>query len=92
MAARSDFNGAGMTPATRARLGLVPLPPEQAARVEAQQRLLATGQCLRWPAGLHHLELAPAGISRTPLPEAVELDPDSGWAQWDLAVRLGDRA
>ena len=26
----------------------------------------------------------------TPLPEVVELDADSGWEQWDLAVRLGD--
>lgn len=76
-----------MTPATRQSLGLVPLPPEQAARVEAQHKLLCCGHGPRWPEGLQHLT-----PPRTPLPEAVELDPDSGWAQWDLAVRLGDRA
>lgn len=76
-----------MSPQTRNALGLVPLPAEQAARIEEQQRALAAGVYARWPEGLQHL--APA---RTPLPEAVELDPDSGWAQWDLAVRLGDRA
>jgi hypothetical protein len=76
-----------MTPATRQALGLVPLPPGQAASVQAQADNLRAGRCARWPEGLQHL--APA---RTPLPEAVELDPDSGWAQWDLAVRLADHA
>lgn len=41
-----------MTPATRAALGLVPLPPEQAARIEAQARELAAGRFARWPAGM----------------------------------------
>lgn len=76
-----------MTPATRTALGLVPLPEDQAARIEAQQRALQAGQYARWPAGLHHLHRP----HLTPLPEAVELDADSGWAQWDLAVRLGDQ-
>lgn len=74
-----------MSPATREALGLVPLPAEQAARIEAQQRALAAGEYARWPDGIHHLELP-----RTPQIEAVELDPDSGWAQWDLAVKLAD--
>jgi hypothetical protein len=26
----------------------------------------------------------------TPLPEVTELSPDTGWNQWDLAVRLLD--
>ena len=76
-----------MSPATRAALGLVPLPPEQAARIEAQARDLAAGRYARWPEGLQHLTpLIPVG-------EAVELaddDTDSGWMQWDLATRLGD--
>lgn len=33
-----------------------------------------------------------APLLRTPLPEVVELDPESSWLQWDLAVRLLDRA
>ena len=74
-----------MSPQTRKALGLAPLPPEQAARIEAQQRALAAGEYARWPDGIHHLELP-----RTPPIEAVELDPDSGWAQWDLAVKLAD--
>ena len=74
-----------MSPDTRNALGLVPLPAEQAARIEAQQRALAAGEYARWPDGIHHLELP-----RTPPIEAVELDPDSGWAQWDLAVKLAD--
>ena len=77
-----------MTPATRAALGLVPLPPEQAARIEAQARDLAAGRFARWPEGLQHLQ------PMVPVGEAVELvdedGPDSGWMQWDLAVRLGD--
>lgn len=75
-----------MTPATRTALGLVPLPEDQAARIQAQQRALAAGQYARWPAGLDLLHRQHA----IPLPEAVELDDDSGWMQWDLAVRLGD--
>jgi len=74
-----------MSPDTRNALGLVPLPAEQAARIEAQQRALAAGNYARWPAGLEHVAL-----QRTPPIEAVELDPDSGWAQWDLAVKLAD--
>lgn len=75
-----------MTPATRTALGLVPLPAEQAAHIEAQQRDLAAGRYARWPAGLHLLHRQ----HLTPLPEVAELPEDSAWAQWDLAVRLGD--
>lgn len=75
-----------MTPATRQALGLVPLPAEQAARIQAQAEDLRAGRCARWPEGLQHLE----HLQLTPLPEAIELDDDSGWMQWDLAVRLGD--
>lgn len=75
-----------MSHAARAALGLAPLPEHQARRIEAQARDLAAGRYARWPAGLQHLEL----LQLTPLPEAVELDPESGWMQWDLAVRLGD--
>ncbi|MBK8772771.1 MAG: hypothetical protein IPM06_20405 [Rhizobiales bacterium] len=87
-----------MTPTTRQALGLPALPADQAARIEAQARDLASGRYMRWPEAtallpdLPDLTLLPAGLQRTPLIEAVELDPDSGWAQWDLAVRLGDRA
>jgi len=77
-----------MTPTTRQALGLAPLPAEQATRIQAQAVDLANGRYARWPEGLQHL----AALPRTPMPEAVELDADSGWAQWDLAVRLGDRA
>jgi hypothetical protein len=78
-----------MTPTARAQLGLVPLPEDQARRVEQQGRELAAGRYARWPTGLQHLTpLIPAG-------EAVELvdedGPDSGWAQWDLATKLGDK-
>ena len=31
-------------------------------------------------------------FQRTPLPEVVELDPDDGWTQWDLATKLQDAA
>lgn len=41
-----------MTPATRQALGLTPLPAEQAAQIEVQQRDLAAGRYARWPAGL----------------------------------------
>lgn len=41
-----------MTPATRAALGLPPLPEDQAAHIEAQANSLAAGQYARWPAGL----------------------------------------
>lgn len=41
-----------MTPATRAALGLCPLPPQQAARIQAQHRALCAGLGPRWPAGL----------------------------------------
>ncbi|MBP8101111.1 MAG: hypothetical protein KAY54_04420 [Burkholderiaceae bacterium] len=75
-----------MTPATRHALGLVPLPDEQAARIEAQQRALQAGQYARWPAGLQHLH----SLRLTPLPDVAELPEDSAWAQWDLAVKLGD--
>lgn len=44
-----------MTPATRAALGLPPLPPQQAARIQAQHRALCAGLGPRWPAGMHHL-------------------------------------
>jgi hypothetical protein len=84
-----------MTPATRQALGLPALPADQAARIDAQARDLASGRYMRWPEATAHLPdltLLPAGLPRTPLPEAIELDPDSGWAQWDLAVRLADRA
>lgn len=75
-----------MTPATREALGLAPLPEHQARRIEAQARDLAAGRYARWPQGLQHLEL----LQLTLLPEAVEMDPESGWMQWDLAVRLRD--
>jgi len=41
-----------MTPATRESLGLRPLPPDQARRIEAQHRALCAGQGARWPEGL----------------------------------------
>jgi hypothetical protein len=31
-------------------------------------------------------------IPLTPLPEVVELPPDDGWIQWDIATRLLDAA
>lgn len=34
-----------------------------------------------------HQPLAPWTL---PVGEAVELDADSGWAQWDMATKLGD--
>ena len=34
-----------------------------------------------------HQPLAPWKL---PTGEAVELDADSGWAQWDMAQKLGD--
>lgn len=82
-----------MNQTTRQALGLPPLPADQAARIEAQARDLASGRYMCWPEATAHLPdltLLPAGLPRTPLPEAVELDFDSGWVQWDLAVRLGD--
>lgn len=33
-----------------------------------------------------------AAQDRIPVGEATELQPEDGWAQWDLAVALQDRA
>lgn len=41
-----------MSPATRAALGLCPLPPQQAARVQAQHAALCAGMGPRWPEGM----------------------------------------
>ena len=57
-----------MTPATRESLGLRPLPPDQARRIEAQHRALCNGQAPRWPAGLEALE--PLDPLRRQLPVA----------------------
>lgn len=75
-----------MSPQTWQDLGFPALRQDQADRVQAQQRAIAAGQYPKWPESAERLEM----IQRTPLPEAVELDPDSGWAQWDLAVKLAD--
>lgn len=44
-----------MTPATRAALGLPPLPAWRAARVQAQHKALCTRPRPQWPAGCTHL-------------------------------------
>lgn len=75
-----------MSPQTWQDLGFPALRQYQADRVQAQQRAIAAGQYPKWPEAAERLEM----IRRTQLPEAVELDPDSGWAQWDLAVKLAD--
>lgn len=80
--------GEVVNPATRHALGLMPLPDEQAARIQAQADDLRAGRYARWPAGLHLLHRQHI----TPLPEVAELPEDSAWAQWDLAVKLGDAA
>ena len=41
-----------MTPATRAALGLCPLPPQQADRIQAQHAALCAGMGPRWPDGM----------------------------------------
>ena len=46
-----------MSPATRAALGLQPLPADQARRIEEQGRALAAGRYARWPEGLQHLQV-----------------------------------
>lgn len=69
-------------------LHLVPLPDDRGNNVEAHGGELAAGRYVRWPTGLQHL------THQIPTGEAVELvdedGPDSGWAQWDLATKLGD--
>ncbi len=57
-----------MTPTTRARLGLNPLPPHQAARVQAQHAALCAGQGARWPAGMHHLAAPHLAQAAQPAP------------------------
>lgn len=41
-----------MNPSTRHALGLMPLPDEQARRIQAQADDLRAGKYARWPAGL----------------------------------------
>lgn len=79
-----------MTPATRAALGLPPLPPEQAARIEAQQRALAGGRYMRWPTCD---ELLPDYPPRQPAPanalpglDVIELPAETATLHWNLAV------
>jgi hypothetical protein len=71
-----------MTPTTRAQLGLVPLPEDQARRIEQQGRELANGRYMRWPEGIDLLEPAPL----TELPDVA----DSDWGAWDSAVAWWD--
>lgn len=64
-----------MTPATRQQLGLNPLPPHQAARVQAQHAALCAGLGARWPAGMHHLtQPHRAGPATEPLLSIAETD------------------
>lgn len=44
-----------MNQTTRQALGLPPLPADQAARIEAQARDLASGRYMRWPEATAHL-------------------------------------
>ena len=44
-----------MSPATRAALGLPPLPAWQARRVQEQHAVLSTRPRHSWPAGCTHL-------------------------------------
>lgn len=50
------------------------MPPTQLSLVEARK--------------INDSLLAP--LQRTPLPEVTELEPEEGWAQWDIATKLGD--
>ena len=83
-----------MSPDTRNALGLVPLPAEQAARIEAQQRALAAGNYARWP---EHAELLPSFnytptvAPLTPLPEVTEYPPESAALHWNLAIEDAKR-
>lgn len=62
-----------MTPATRESLGLRPLPPDQARRIEAQHRALCNGQAPRWPEGLEVLERLDAPPRRLSVAQTHEL-------------------
>ncbi len=79
-----------MTPATRAQLGLPPLPAEQAARIEAQQRDLAAGRYMRWPTPD---ELLPDYVAPQSLQglDVVEIPPESARLHWNLAVAEAER-
>jgi hypothetical protein len=63
-------------------LHLVPLPEDQARRIEQQGRELANGRYMRWPEGIDLLEPA----SPDDLPEVY----DSDWSAWDSAVAWWD--
>lgn len=63
-----------MTPATRAALGLSPLPPQQAARIQAQHRALCAGLGPRWPTGLPVVQTSLAHRARPSL-EAARHEP-----------------
>lgn len=70
-----------MTPATRQQLGLNPLPPHQAARVQAQHAALRAGQGARWPAGMHHL------VKPTATPASPATEPPLSIAETDILAR-----
>ena len=84
-----------MRPDTRASLGLPALPPEQAARIEAQQRALAGGHYMRWPTPD---ELLPEyEIPQWKHPQSlqgldvVEFPPESAALHWNLAIEDAKR-
>ena len=73
-----------MTPATRQQLGLNPLPPDQAARIQAQHAALLAGQGARWPTGL----VQPT----TPRPAITAAEPPLSVAETDILVIGGGSA
>lgn len=84
-----------MTPATRKALGLPALPPEQAARIEAQQRQLAAGRYMRWPTPDELLpdHKAPKWTPPQALQglDVVEIPPESARLHWNLAIAEAER-
>lgn len=56
-----------MSPATRATLGLPPLPAWQARRVQEQHAVLRTRPRHSWPAGCTHLQ----DVAAKPAPGAA---------------------